>query len=101
MSQPWSADEIIGLFNAVHMIVKGALVSAMSLPSSPFLWFSCILIAIAYDGSSDNNATYTSYMINNLKKCSYRPRLERQKMLSMNKQRKKENGETMSVVRHK
>jgi len=65
------------------MIMKGWLVSAMSLSSCPFLWFSCILPAIAYSSSSENNRTYASYTINCQKKCSYRSRLRRRKMLCM------------------
>jgi len=82
------------------MIVKGWLVSTMSLSSCPFLLFSCILPAKAYGSSSDNN-TYVSFTVNCQKKCSYRSclALGRLKMLRMTKQRKRENGETMSVVK--
>jgi len=71
----------------------------MPLSSYSFLWFSCILPAIAYGSSSVNNSTYTSYTVDCQKKCSYRSRLGRPKMLSMTKQRTSENDETMSVTK--
>jgi len=86
------------LFNAARMIVKGLLVSAMLLSSCPFLWFPCVLPAIAY-GSSSDNPIYASYTINCHSKYSYRSRLGRRKMPIMTKQRKRENRETMSVVK--
>ena len=88
------------LFIATRVIVGSSLVSTMSLSSCPFLWFSCILPAIAYGSSPDNNPTYASYKIICHKKCSYRLRLGRRKMISMTtKQMIRENGETMSVVK--
>jgi len=53
--------------------------STMSLSSYPFLWFSCVLSAIAYGSSSDNNPTYASYTVNFQKKCSYRSHWGRRK----------------------
>jgi len=45
----------------------------MSLSSYPFLWFYCILPAIAYGSgnSSDKNPTYAICTMNCQKKCSY------------------------------
>jgi len=59
------------LFNAAHVIVKGSLVSTMSLSSCSFLRFSSILPAIAYGSGTDNNCTYAGYTVNCQKKCSY------------------------------
>jgi len=73
--------------------------STVSLSCCPFLWFSCILPAIAYGSSSDNNPIYAGYKVNCQKQCSYRSSLGRRKMLSVTKQRKRENGETMSVAK--
>jgi len=68
-------DEIICLINAARVIVKGSLVSTMSLSSCPLLWFSCILPVLACGSSSDNNLTYAGYTVHCQKKCSYRSRL--------------------------
>jgi len=59
----WAADKTMCLFNVAHVVVKGLLVSTMSLASCPFLWFSCILPAIAYGSSLDNNPTYYGYTL--------------------------------------
>jgi len=88
------ADELC-LFNATRVTVKGSLTFTMSLSSCPFLWLSCILPAIAYGSSSVNNPIHASYTVN----CPYRSCLGRRQMLSMIKQRKRENGETMRVVK--
>jgi len=42
------------LFSAARVIVKGSLVSVTSLSCCSFLWFSWILPALAYGGTSDN-----------------------------------------------
>jgi len=84
--QLYSADEIMCLCNAARMIVKGSLVSAVSLSPvaySTFLWYPCILLAMAYGSSSDNNPTYAGYTVNCQKKCSHRSLLKRQKMLNL------------------
>jgi len=57
----------------------------MSLTPCPFLYFSCILHAIAYGSSSGSNPTYASYKVNSQKKFSYRSHSQQRKMLNRSK----------------
>jgi len=87
------------LFNAARVIVKGSLVSTISLPSRPFLWFSCILPAITNGSSLDNNPTYAGYAVN-CHKMLIQIRFRTTKDAKMTKLGKRESRETMSVVCH-
>jgi len=86
-------DEILCLFKAARVIVKGLLVSTMSLSSRSFLRFPPTVVI------QTTTPPTPLLRFNCLKKCSYRSCLGRRMMLSITKQRKRENGETVNIVK--
>ena len=68
----------------------------MPLSYCPFLWFFCSS-AIACS-NSDNNSTCVGWQLIS-KKCSYRSRLRRKSIVSMTKQRNRENKEITSIFK--
>jgi len=89
------------LLNAARVIVKGSLVSTMNatLVQTHFYYFLAFCLQYPTVVLLNNNSTDASYTVNCQKKCSYRSRLGRREMLSMTKQRKRENRDTVSVVK--
>jgi len=63
----------MGLFNAARVIMKGSLVSGMTLTSCPFLLFSYILPKVSCGPNNVFAGAKTSY---NLRTCPYFDNLE-------------------------
>ena len=97
LSQLLSADKIMCLFNAARVIVKGWLVSAMSLSPVHFYDFSAFCLQLPTVVVQITNPPAPVTRLITRKKRSYRLRLGRRKML-------KERGKTERqsvLLRHK